>query len=414
MAASIGPSLADVAKALETLTSEETKHLIIRFGVPLNVVIDIETEHKTSSSRKTHTIQAWLDKDTGSCWEKIISGLIVIGKDVLAKEVAIQHCPQSPYVATSSSDTSQPTSILTTQPVTTPAPVTPAIASVVANASADDSEQSPNTANSDCTQAVAVITRSVAIIKATILRLEDTFSDLISCTRSALCERERQDNEFLDKFRDRLLVLSVAKKAAHVKFFRESEDDILEAKNIRKIFAILSRYWSYRNYEILLKIIESFYVDLQQRMQDYCESLERFEKATTVDVYLTAVPDETSEEVVSAFSEMVMKINKPASECTLYELRKLNEAIIEGSSLCVHSVYIGSVADKCVELVVRFPSSVVGWVLSAMTPAFMHTHFLIEMEIDGRQLAMIEADSDKLVSEMYDVVLAGLYLQYYT
>ena len=114
MASSTRLSLADVAKALETLTSEETKHLIILFGVPPNVVIDIETEYKSSSSRKTHIIQAWLDKDTGASWEKIISGLIEIKKDVLAKEIAIQHCPPSPYIATPSSDPSQPASVLTT------------------------------------------------------------------------------------------------------------------------------------------------------------------------------------------------------------------------------------------------------------------------------------------------------------
>ena len=133
-------------------------------------------------------------------------------------------------------------------------------------------------------------------------------------------------------------------------------------------------------------------------MQEYCQSLERFEKATPVDVYLIAVPDETSEEVEDAFSKMALKIDKPASECTLYELRKLNEAIIQGSSLCFHSVYISSVADKCVEVVVRFPSSAVGWVLSALTTAFMHTHLLSEVAVGGRQLTVIEVDSDELVS----------------
>ena len=213
MAASTRLSLADVAKALETLTSEETKHLIILFGVPLNVVIDIETEYKGSSSRKTHIIQAWLDKDTGASWEKIISGLIEIKKDVLAKEIAIQHCPLSPYIATPSSDPSQPASVLTTKPVTTPAPVIP---SSLATTSADDSEHSPNAATSDHTVPVAVNMRSVANVKATISRLEKTFSRLITHTRSALCVRESQDKEFLDEFRDSLLVLPVAKKAAHV------------------------------------------------------------------------------------------------------------------------------------------------------------------------------------------------------
>ena len=383
-----------VVKALEVLSNDDTTELVFRLGVHANVLKDIEK----GKTFKIYAIQAWLDKDTGASWKKIISGLKEIKKDVLAKEVAKQPCPQSPYVATPSSDPSQPASVLTTQPVTTPAPVTPAIPSSVASTSADDSEQSPNTATSEHTQSVAVDMRSVANVKATICRLEKTFSGLISRTRSALCRKESQDREFLDEVRDYLLVLPVAKKAAHVKFFRESENDILRARNIRKLFAILSRHWSYRNYEILLKIIESFCNVQLKSMQEYCQSLERFEKATPIDIYLAAIPDEANEELENAFSKLVVRIDKPASECTLYDIRKLNEAIIQGSSLCSHSVYISSVTDKCVEVVVAFPSSAVGWVLSAMTPAFMHTHLLSEVAVDGRQLTIIEADSDELVS----------------
>ena len=381
-----------VVKALEVLTNDETTELVFFLGVSLHVLNDIEK----GRIYKIRAIQAWLDKDTGASWEKIISGLTEIKKHVLAKEVAKQHCPQSPYVATPSSDPSQPASVLTTQPVTTPAPVTPAIPSSVATTSADDSEQSPNTATSEHTQSVAVDMRSVASVKATIRRLEKAFSGLTTRTRSALCEREIQDKEFLDEFRDHLLNLPVAKKATHVKFFRESEDDILEARNIRKLFAILSRYWSYRNYEILSEIVDSFCENLQESMQQYCQSLEEFEKATAVDVYKKAISAGKKLEV--ALSKMVLKIEKSESNCTLYEIRKLKEEIAEEASLHSHSVYIESESVQCVEVVVAFPSSAVGWVLSAMTPAFMRTHLLSEVAVDWRQLTIFEADSDQLVS----------------
>ena len=104
-----------VVKALEVLSNDETTELVFFLGVSLHVLNDIEK----GRIYKIRAIQAWLDKDTGASWEKIISGLREIKKDVLAKEVAKQHCPQSPYVATPSSDPSQPASVLTTQPVTT-------------------------------------------------------------------------------------------------------------------------------------------------------------------------------------------------------------------------------------------------------------------------------------------------------
>ena len=243
-----------VVKALEVLTNDETTKLVFFLGVPLNVLKDIEK----GETYKLYALQAWLNKDTAASWEKIISGLREIKKDVLAKEVAKQHCPQSPCVATPSSDPSQPASVLTTQPVTTPAPVTPAIPSSVATTSADDSEQSPNTATSEHTQSVAVDMRSVANVKATIRRLEKTFLRLIARTQSDLCKKEKLNEEFLGEFRIYLLNFPVAKKAGHVKFFRENEDDILQAKDTSKLIAILSRYWSYRNYEILSEIVDSF------------------------------------------------------------------------------------------------------------------------------------------------------------
>ena len=383
MAASAGLLLADVAKALETLTSEETKQLIIRFRVPLIVVTDIETEYKTSSSRKTHSIQAWLNRDTEASWGKIVSGLNDLGMIVLAREIATQH---GLSVAPASVDVNQSSHQMTPPVVVPSGPPASGPAAGELCPVATPSSPTPSTDR-------------VSQVRDDIEQFVDSFSDLMFEAQSELCLRESVDPSFLANFCSRLLGLPVAKKATHVKFFRKSEDEILEAKSMRKVFAILNRYVSYRNYEILQHIVKKFCeAALQQKMQGYCQSLERFEKATPVDIYLAAIPDEANEELENAFSKMVVRIDKPASECTLYVIRKLNEAIMQGSSLCSHSVYISSVADRCVEVVVSFPSSAVGWVLSAMTPAFMHTHLLSEVAVDGIQLTIIEADSDVLVS----------------
>ena len=70
-------------------------------------------------------------------------------------------------------------------------------------------------------------------------------------------------------------------------------------------------------------------------MQEYCESLEKFEKETAVDIYLKAL--EASDILKT---KMTVKINKPASKCTLHEIRKLKEAITERASLQSYSMYI--------------------------------------------------------------------------
>ena len=372
----------DVVNALQTLSDDQTKELFFQLKVPLNTLSNIEKDHK-GNMRKIHYVQAWYDGDEGASWDKIVSGLRQIGLKTVAEGLATQH---GLSVAPAPVDVSQSSHQMTPPVVVPSGPPASGPAAGELCPVATPSSPTPSTDR-------------VSQVRDDIERFDDTFSDLMLEAQSELCLRESVDPSFLKRFRLRLLGLSVAKKAVHTKFFRESEDEFLKAANIEKMFAILNRYVSYRNYEILQHIVKKFCeAALQQKMQEYCQSLERFEKATPVDVYLIAVPDETNEELENAFSKLVVRIDKPASECTLYDIRKLNEAIIQGSSLCSHSIYISSVADKCVEVVVRFPSSAVGWVLSAMTPAFMHTHLLSEVAVDEKQLTIIEADSDELVS----------------
>ena len=387
-----------VVGALETLSDEKTKELVFHLGVPTYMLQNIGSRYSVESQR-IHSIQTWLDKDTEASWEKIVRGLIGIKMNVLAKQVATQHCPQFLEAA---SALIKLATVHTTQLIPTPAQEAHATPSPAATPSATDSEQSLKPATSDDTQtqlAVAIRITSEADVKATIMRLEKKFVGLVSSTRAAMCDKERHNHAFLDEFRDHLFNLPVSKKAAHIKFFRESEDDILEAKNVRKIFVILSRYWSYNNHEILLEVTVWFCDEsLQASMQEYCKMLEGFEKATTVDIYVSAIPlNEKQKELKEAFSKIVVQMDKPSSECTLYDIRVLNEAIVLESYLKSHSVYISSVTSKCVVVEFTFPTSAVGWVLAAMTPTFMTTHLLTEVTVDGECLTIMTEHMNVLV-----------------
>jgi hypothetical protein len=112
--------LKDVIPAFDQLTTQQTQDLVIRFGVKLETVEDINDEHK-GSSRKHHTIQAWLNEDTDASWEKLVIGLHSTGKGVLAKELKRQYCPQ--FLPNSPTCLNIPATVPTQQPVTSPAPV---------------------------------------------------------------------------------------------------------------------------------------------------------------------------------------------------------------------------------------------------------------------------------------------------
>ena len=150
-----------------------------------------------------------------------------------------------------------------------------------------------------------------------------------------MCTRHDLEISFLTVFRDRLLDLPVARKASHGKFFRDSEDDFLLAKDMHKMFATLKRHRNYRNYEVLHEVVKRFSKPaLQRRMKEYCKSLEAFEKETRIDIYLRAI----SAGVVlwKEISKMTMKMNRSTSTCTLYEIRKLKEDMTETASFVQH------------------------------------------------------------------------------
>ena len=388
MAASTKLSLKDVVKALDKLTTAETQELVIRFGVPHHVLVDLQTQYNP----KICFIKTWLESDMEASWEKIVSGLQEIKKAVLAKEITTRHCPQS---SPPSTDPSNSATALAVQPVSTTAEAAPATPSS-STASAIDSVP-PSMSVTDPTQPLPVPAWSVAKVKATILQLKMKFSVLTASAKIEITKKESQDPSFFEIFRTSLQLLPVSEKPSHAKFFKDSEDEIEEAKNARKVLVILCRYLNYRNYEILVHITEMFCdAPLQKSMQEYCKMLEEFEMATTVDVFKCAIS--AGEKLSLAFSEMVVKIKKSSSECRLCEIRKLKEEIAEGSSLHSYNMYIDSEGVQCVVVVLRFPSSAAGWVMAAMTPDFMHTHHLIEVALDRDYLTIEEGDRKELVN----------------
>ena len=401
----------EVARALQPLSYDETRQLVFHLGVEEHVIKDIDSS-TYSGSRSIRAIQTWLNKDTEASWGKLVSALNMVGRDVLASKLATQHCPQLAVAVSPSSGPEQPATV---QSVNTPAtPLTPAAPSPPATGPVSGSEQSPDppahTTYSpppippdqpplSSHQPPTPTFWSLEKVKATIQELEVRFLDLNTDVEDEICEKEEQDKKFLRKFRKHIQLMPVSRKAPHAKFFRECEREFLVARDAEEILAILCRYVNYRNYEPLREIVVRFCGSLlQASMQDYCVMLEMFEKATPVNTYTNAIS--AGKSLKFAFSRMVLRINKSEFECTLYEIRKLKEEIAEAASLSSHSVYIESEGVHCVEVAISFPSSVVGWILSAMTTDFMTTHHITEVAVDDRKLTVVQAERHQLVGSV--------------
>ena len=254
----------------------------------------------------------------------------------------------------------------------------------------------------DIPEVLSVSEERVAEVKESIEHFEEEFFDLSYDTRKSLCKKESHDPEFFELCRTYLCDLPASKRAVHVKFFSKNICYILRAENIDKIFAVLRDYCNYSNYELILHLVRKFCeAALKQRMLDYRKSFQSFEMATTVDVYLCAISARPElGEICEGFVRMAVIINKSASECTLYEIRQLNEDIAKNSSLEPFSIYTASVTMNCVRVVLGIHPECVESVVMTMTPDFQQTHHLTEVSIDGRDITLYQ-----LVRAHYTVVV---------
>lgn len=340
--------LGHIFDALKELTLEQTKTLF--FNITGGPLPELLIEHKHFG--KGLVIAYWLDNDADASWEKICSGLQQIKLNVLAEKINSQYCTPPQVLPSSTDDLSTDSTVCKSHQSAETIQV--------------QSGQSPTTTgrvpekvvNSQLflpcgSQKLAVpveeptdpTTLRVMEVKEAIEMFEDNFSDIISDMRQSLREKERRDPEFLEQFRDYLLSMPLSKKARHAKFFADSEDEILEARNIRKILVILGRYCNHSNYDIMLRIINKFCdVALKERMSEYCRAFEQFERSTTIDIYCRAIS--ASPGLLHTFGKVTVKMGKPPTACTLYEVRQFKEALTKESFLPSYCVYIDSIAES--------------------------------------------------------------------
>ena len=397
MAASTELSTLDVVTAIQRLSMEKTRELVFNLGVQDYVLDNIDIQYG-GTTRNIKYVEAWLGRDTDARWGKLVSGLRGIGMHVLAKEVESTYISKGEEAAV---PTTSPAPLISATPppqlsVDTPAqleaaPLPATVAVTTAPLQLHLTAVNPN-------RSTVVNMERVAEVKAAIKKFKDEFFELKFDAQMSLSEKETKDVKFIVRFREYLLELSVSERAIHVKFFYQHKLDIRKAVNVEMIFDILREYCTYFNYDIILHLVEKFCdAALKKRMLDYRDSLESFEKATNIDIFLRAVSTHQEGAVYQAFSRMVARINKPASECTLHEVRQLKESLARDAYVHPYSVFIDEgMAESSVLVVLRIPPSCVVWVGVAMTLDFMQAHHLTEVSIDGRDITFYQ-DKEYLV-----------------
>ena len=398
MAASSNVSTLEVSNALKRLTVEKTRELFFTLEVPLETLDDI-AQMFNGENRKQHFVQKWLNMFPDASWEKLVAGLRKINMNSLATEIESVHLRRA--TVTSSDSVSLISTSTISAPPETSTPAQLETAATAGPVSVTPAPADPLTSHDNSSSSSSLVTASfekrVELATTKIEHLEEEFSNIKSEARKLLSSKESRDQSFVSTFRDHLLDLPCTKKQVHVRFFESNIDKILESDTIQKLFIILGRHCNYTNYEIILHIVKRFCKELTKRMLSYRDSLIVFEKATTVKVYLCAISAPPGGSISAGFMRMTLKINKPASECTLHEIRELKESIEEEAALESYAVYIDTpeTGSVCVRLCI--PEEV-GWMVGVvLTPCFRRKHLLIEVTVKTYQMSEDKSLSKYLV-----------------
>ena len=407
----------DVVTALKTLPVSSTKELMFHLGVDLTDLDDIERQYNSDvKDQKRHFIDKWIEIDENASWDKLAVGLKKIDRRTLAYIIHSKHSSEYRETDDDIESNAKQYSPVQLKPVpmlvwparppraerailnesapetmAAPVPIPPASPSIHSRLQPSPTLKADPTPTNSSAQSPTVNQDKVAAVRASIKHFKEEFTKLMCGIYIFLSEAVKGESSFLGMFRVVLLALPVSKKPIHRPFFLGKEKAILNAANIDELWAILNSYCDYKNYEIIMYIIEKYVKQegtLMQSMIDYRNSFVKFETSTTVDIYLCAIKIDRDSKLYRGFCRMVLKINKPACECTLHEIRQLKESIAESADIYSYGVYIDEPHSGSVVVVLRIPPSFFKLVTTIMTPEFQQAHNLTNVTVLSKYLKL--------------------------
>ncbi len=128
--------------------------------------------------------------------------------------------------------------------------------------------------------------------------------------------------------------------------FREEISRLEKAKNIDEIFAILSYYWSFLDYDLLENIIELYAETQMDRFQNYVQQLKAFLESWKV---------EKPYKISNSSTEMRKQYCFTLSSDTVKNYRDIKYRIAKIFDLEMRSIILYEIQTGCIKLVFLFP-----------------------------------------------------------
>lgn len=177
-------------------------------------------------------------------------------------------------------------------------------------------------------------------------------------------------------------------RTEHYQFVLAASRDINDAgADVEEIFRHLKLYWTYLEYSLLNRIIQShasaLSTDLKQEMRRYIREIEAFKKQTTVEQLIQVGLGCIRKEPPPGFSRIISKLDGKVSEYTLAELDQVRRRICFEYNLPTFILMLESVSEGSLHVVYHIPSSELQSVL--LTPLLSvqgHISELLDFEVD--------------------------------
>ena len=421
--------LKDVAEELSDIQWKDVKCMALHLNqMSWDTLENIESSSSVNNERVICAVDTWMKRDVNASWGQLVSALRKVKQNALAEKIRSRHCPDmpadtQPAVETVSADSNDTVSLPSNQsaaqpraipPVNASLPTTPQLHSFdLSNQTAEhpspaipSSEEQHSSTQSvpppalaiqphgslhSSDTAAAILDSRIKQVERENCRLKDCFADLRSDTHIYMRERERSSSTFLEKFRVTLSDLPEREQhhsEQQLVYYNRLISDfytILKAEDVSAIFHIIKPYYDYKNYYLLEFIINKFgNVQLKEGMGEYVLELETFEMKTTIKEFVAATTEST--EIPFFFKSVTIEINKDASVCTLYDVRKFTRSLAKKASLTPYALMLQHVGINTVVVQLGLPQEALPDLSLAIDKGFQETHCIVTVVINGDRL----------------------------
>ena len=185
---------------------------------------------------------------------------------------------------------------------------------------------------------------------------EASFDRLILCLQKELLKNEASMREL----RQSIIHLPVSIKPEHYQFVKEFSEDIEKAVSIDDLFRHLNLYWTYLEYSLLNRIIDShsriLSRELKDEMNKYKKEMKTFKQSTTIKQLLQVGLGVVRKEPPPGFSSIVTKL-KQRPAVTLEELDQFRHKICLEFNLPTFILMLESFEEGSLCITWHIPSS---------------------------------------------------------